>query len=88
MELLRDKRDELDKVAELLLEKEVIGHEDMLSLVGARPAGSPEMSYAALAMAEGLTELDDEAEAEAEADTDTEAASEEAEAKPAAKAEA
>ena len=86
MELLRNKRDELDKVAELLLEKEVIGHEDMLSLVGARPAGSPEMSYAALAMAEGLTELDDEAEAEA--DTDTEAASEEAEAKPAAKAEA
>ena len=35
--LLTEKRGEVEKVAQLLLEKEVINHEDMVQLLGARP---------------------------------------------------
>ncbi|KAJ1886225.1 AFG3-like protein 2, partial [Kickxella alabastrina] len=35
--LLKEKRAEVEKVAQLLLEKEVLGREDMLKLLGQRP---------------------------------------------------
>eukprot|EP01047_Picozoa_sp_COSAG01_P096632 COSAG01_NODE_27100_length_694_cov_1.189916_1_plen_56_part_00 len=36
MAMLTERREELDQVAELLLEKEVISHEDMTALLGER----------------------------------------------------
>ena len=35
--LLTEKRNDVEKVAHLLLEKEVINHEDMVALLGKRP---------------------------------------------------
>jgi len=37
LDLLRDKKEDLMKVAELLIEKETITHDDVLSLIGERP---------------------------------------------------
>lgn len=37
LDLLREKKDELTKVADLLLEKETITHDDIVDLIGARP---------------------------------------------------
>lgn len=42
LELIREKKDETEKVAKLLLEKETITHDDIVDLVGPRPfAGDP-----------------------------------------------
>lgn len=35
--LIREKRDEVEKIAKVLLEKEVLKREDMVTLLGARP---------------------------------------------------
>jgi len=37
VELIREKREEVEKVANLLLEKETITHDDMIDLIGKRP---------------------------------------------------
>ena len=37
LELLREKKTEVEKVAQLLLEKETITHDDMVGIIGARP---------------------------------------------------
>lgn len=37
VELIRSKKDQVDKVAKLLLEKETITHDDMIDLIGERP---------------------------------------------------
>lgn len=43
LDLLTERKDEVEKVAALLLEKETINHDDVLELVGPRPyAGNPE----------------------------------------------
>jgi AFG3 family protein len=42
LNLLREKKDDLEKVANMLLEKETITHDDILELIGPRPyAGDP-----------------------------------------------
>merc|ERR1719454_2646473 len=56
-ELLSEKREELDKVAELLLEKEVISHEDMTELLGPRDGQDAAYDYATLAQLEERGEL-------------------------------
>merc|ERR1712146_543964 len=56
MEMLSDKRAELEKVAELLLEKEVISHEDMTSLLGERDGQAMAYDYATLAQLEQRNE--------------------------------
>lgn len=52
MELLTERRAEMDKVAELLLEKEVISHEDMTELLGERDGQTAAYDYATLAQLE------------------------------------
>jgi len=43
LDLLRERKDEVEKVANMLLEKETIVHDDVLELIGPRPyAGNPE----------------------------------------------
>ena len=42
--LLTDKREQVEKVAQLLLEKEVINHEDMVLLLGKRPFAEKSLS--------------------------------------------
>eukprot|EP00591_Stephanopyxis_turris_P012892 CAMPEP_0195517788 /NCGR_PEP_ID=MMETSP0794_2-20130614/11671_1 /TAXON_ID=515487 /ORGANISM="Stephanopyxis turris, Strain CCMP 815" /LENGTH=930 /DNA_ID=CAMNT_0040646659 /DNA_START=35 /DNA_END=2827 /DNA_ORIENTATION=- len=37
LDLLKEKKDEVDKVAKLLLEKETINHDDIIDLIGERP---------------------------------------------------
>jgi len=41
IDLLEDKRDQVEAVAQLLLEKETINQDDVVRLIGARPAGMP-----------------------------------------------
>merc|ERR1712238_55456 len=37
VELIKDKKDEVEKVAQMLLEKETITHDDMIDMIGERP---------------------------------------------------
>ena len=37
VELIRERKEEVDKVAKLLLERETITHDDMIDLIGERP---------------------------------------------------
>merc|ERR1712146_156770 len=50
--MLTEKRAELDAVAELLLEKEVISHEDMTSLLGERDGQDGAYDYGKIAQIE------------------------------------
>merc|ERR1719162_1498159 len=50
--LLIEHREKMDEVAELLLEKEVIGHEDMTAILGERAGQHAAYDYATLAQVE------------------------------------
>ena len=77
-ELLSEKREELDKVAELLLEKEVISHEDMTELLGPRDGQDAAYDYATLAqleeraLREGFEGMDEVVETEPEEEDEVE----------------
>ena len=55
-EMLTEKRAELDAVAELLLEKEVISHEDMTTLLGERDGQDGAYDYDKIAQMDGPAE--------------------------------
>jgi hypothetical protein len=50
--LLTEHREKMDEVAELLLKKEVIGHEDMTAILGERAGQQAAYDYATLAQVE------------------------------------
>ena len=52
--MLTEKRAELDAVAELLLEKEVISHEDMTELLGERDGQAGAYDYDTIAQVEDI----------------------------------
>eukprot|EP01050_Picozoa_sp_SAG11_P017977 SAG11_NODE_2653_length_3124_cov_2.301818_5_plen_69_part_00 len=59
MTLLSEKREQLDAVSELLLEKEVIGHEEMTALLGERSGQDAAYDYATLAQLAPQAEEDE-----------------------------
>jgi len=70
LDLLRERKDEVEKVANMLLEKETIVHDDVLELIGARPyAGNPEYDEfirRRTKVLKGADNLTDEADSESE----------------------
>ena len=89
-DLLNENVDKVTAVAELLLERETISHDDVLELIGARPFAMDEQyaeyisqkdrtSDEGIASAASVEELDDVEEATADAEAEAEAEGEEKE---------
>ncbi|CAB9506803.1 metalloprotease FTSH [Seminavis robusta] len=65
--LMRERKDEVDKVAKLLLEKETVNHDEIYDLIGARPFGGDKNyeEYVSRRQAERKQKAGDAAEGEA-----------------------